>query len=638
MSESTSITSAVLNRPRENGDPTPNRDASEIDEELDSDDEVLYVDTNENKKLEMKFNPLRGIHTEIHCMGLGPRDDNDLEDGMKGWRGKCYGLAFRPVPLGPPCKAVSVQGDGNCLFRAISYALCCDEAYHLDIRRKCVSELMRWGNVRNSGKAWVLPEGFDTAADYVRTRRVDESGTWGTEVEISALAIHFGLPIYTYYRGKWLVYKPDIPEPIVYNEWERYLAYELYPRQGIYLVNEGAHYQPVVCVKAQGSSDCYGFCKHTTLPRGATRCSYCATQDYYKECTRGRRRKRHGGRGRETKLNTKCDRRQIGERDNAEQDAESYSPSTPWVDEDQSDREARSGRLGERREISTNRTPSLTSLGEEDTDIEIHWVHILHSWKKFLEWLGDRWWGDAPFDKITRALNQPTAQNAMIFSEPREPSRLGALCSIAWKGEKDKLRSHAIVLNRGMYTCTDLRGYFDSPTNIAVDLSRLRGLEILSKPRHLMSHKKSYFYDSRIPTQLRNIKDALKGAWWGTYSRRQSLATMESVLRNLTPFHARVGPYGVQLFDLSCGAETRAGIVTASTDATETRGPGYLFEVLTSPDTLGDVVKYKVVFSARGFMVLTEDGKEQLTTPHADIRGVIHHLTKNQKIVLLSRE
>ncbi|KAK2814653.1 hypothetical protein Q5P01_000925, partial [Channa striata] len=194
-----------------------------------------------------------------------------------------------------------------------------------------------------------------------------------------------------------------------------------------------------------------------------------------------------------------------GERDNAEQDAESYSPSTPWVDEDQSDREARSGRLGERREISTNRTPSLTPLGEEDTDIEIHWVHILHSWKKFLEWLGDRWWGDAPFDKITRALNQPTAQNAMIFSEPREPSRLGALCSIAWKGEKDKLRSHAIVLNRGMYTCTDLRGYFDSPTNIAVDLSRLRGLEILSKPRHLMSHKKSYFYDSRIPTQLRNI-------------------------------------------------------------------------------------------------------------------------------------
>ncbi|KAK2812506.1 hypothetical protein Q5P01_000006 [Channa striata] len=456
MSESTSITSAVLNRPRENGDPTPNRDASEIDEELDSDDEVLYVDTNENKKLEMKFNPLRGIHTEIHCMGLGPRDDNDLEDGMKGWRGKCYGLAFRP--------------------------------------------------------------------------------------------------------------------------------------------------------------------------------------DYYKECTRGRRRKRHGGRGRETKLNTKCDRRQIGERDNAEQDAESYSPSTPWVDEDQSDREARSGRLGERREISTNRTPSLTSLGEEDTDIEIHWVHILHSWKKFLEWLGDRWWGDAPFDKITRALNQPTAQNAMIFSEPREPSRLGALCSITWKGEKNKLRSHAIVLNRGMYTCTDLRGYFDSPTNIAVDLSRLRGLEILSKPRHLMSHKKSYFYDSRIPTQLRNIKDALKGAWWGTYSRRQSLATMESVLRNLTPFHARVGPYGVQLFDLSCGAETRAGIVTASTDTTETRGPGYLFEVLTSPDTLGDVVKYKVVFSARGFMVLTEDGKEQLTTPHADIRGVIHHLTKNQKIVLLSRE
>ncbi|KAK2814368.1 hypothetical protein Q5P01_000574 [Channa striata] len=196
-------------------------------------------------------------------------------------------------------------------------------------------------------------------------------------------------------------------------------------------------------------------------------------------------------------------------------------PFNPWVDEDQSDREARSVASGAPR--NQHEPHAFThAAGEEDTDIEIHWVHILHSWKKFLE------------------------------------CRLGALCSIAWKGEKDKLRSHAIVLNRGMYTCTDLRGYFDSPTNIAVDLSRLRGLEILSKPRHLMSHKKSYFYDSRIPTQLRNIKDALKGAWWGTYSRRQSLATMESVLRNLTPFHARVGPYGVQLFDLSCGAETRA--------------------------------------------------------------------------------
>ncbi|KAK2832693.1 hypothetical protein Q5P01_016582 [Channa striata] len=153
-----------------------------------------------------------------------------------------------------------------------------------------------------------------------------------------------------------------------------------------------------------------------------------------------------------------------------------------------------------------------------------------------------------------------------------------------------------------MYTCTNLRGYFDSPTNIVIDMSRLRGLEIMSKPRHLMSHKKSYFYDSCIPTQLRNIKDALKGAW--TYSRRQSL---ESVLRNLTPFHARMGPYGAQLFDLSCGAETRAGIVTASTDAMETRGLEYLFEVLTSLDTLGDVVKYKVVFSAQGFMVTLEN-------------------------------
>ncbi|KAK2856675.1 hypothetical protein Q5P01_005410 [Channa striata] len=442
---------------------------------------------------------------------------------------------------------------------------------------------------------------------------MEELGTWGTEVEILALS---------------------------------------------------GRYRPVVCVKTTDRIRCCSFCKHTNLPCGAKACAFCEPsvpsqlsadgRDYQPDvecydsdigyyepdteryefearyraldsgergCPTGERR-----RGRER------------ERDNAEQDAESYSPSTPWVDVDPSDREARSGRRGELRESSTNRTPSLTALGEEDTDIEIHWVHIVHSWKKFLEWLGDRWCCDAPFDKITRALNQPTAQKAMIISEPREPSRLSALCSIAWKGEKDKLRSHAIVLNRGMYTCTDLRGYFDSPTNIAVNMSRLRGLEILSKPRHLMSHKKSYFYDSRIPTQLRNIKDALKGAWWGIYSRRQSLATMESVLRNLTPFHTHVGPYGVQLFDLSCGGETRAGIVTASTDATETRGPGYLFEVLTSPDTLGDVVKYKVVFSAQRFMVLIEDGKEQLTTPHADIRGVIHHLTKGQKIVLLSRE
>ncbi|KAK2810256.1 hypothetical protein Q5P01_000424 [Channa striata] len=186
-------------------------------------------------------------------MGLGPRDDNDLEDGMKGWRGKCYGLAFRPVPLGPPCKAVSGK-DGNCLFRAISYALCRDA--------------------------------------------------------------------------------------------------------GVSPTSDGS------------------------------------------------------------------------ERDNAGARRGVVQPFNPWVDEDQSDREARRSPGAPRNQHEPH--AFTHAAGEEDTDIEIHWVHILHSWKKFLEWLGDRWWGDARSTR-SHALKSTHGTERHDFLEPREPSRLR--CAVFYRLE-----------------------------------------------------------------------------------------------------------------------------------------------------------------------------------------------------------
>ena len=87
---------------------------------------------------------------------------------------------YRSIPL----KVDVIEGDGNCLFRAISYEVTLSQDHHGFFRMShvvyykliCINlfELRHLNNMNVS--------------EYLTTNQMEISGTWGTEVEVIALA------------------------------------------------------------------------------------------------------------------------------------------------------------------------------------------------------------------------------------------------------------------------------------------------------------------------------------------------------------------------------------------------------------------------------------------------------------------
>ncbi|CAC5396519.1 unnamed protein product [Mytilus coruscus] len=86
--------------------------------------------------------------------------------------------------IGPPTATKTITGDGNCLFRAISYALSNRQEYFGTIRKTIVDHLMRNAEMF---KSFLQPR-FKTVDDHIQTLRMEESNVWGTELEILACA------------------------------------------------------------------------------------------------------------------------------------------------------------------------------------------------------------------------------------------------------------------------------------------------------------------------------------------------------------------------------------------------------------------------------------------------------------------
>eukprot|EP01038_Epipyxis_sp_PR26KG_P004087 gene4087-5835_t len=75
-------------------------------------------------------------------------------------------------------RIIEVEGDGNCLFRAVSHQLYCTEKYHKKLRNLCADHLIEHRKRFES----FCPLNFD---EYIRLIR--ECGTWADDIEIRAL-------------------------------------------------------------------------------------------------------------------------------------------------------------------------------------------------------------------------------------------------------------------------------------------------------------------------------------------------------------------------------------------------------------------------------------------------------------------
>lgn len=77
-----------------------------------------------------------------------------------------------------PCGIFKMKGDGNCFFRAVSYALVGDHEQH-EITRQIITEWMTKNKVK-------IDNHF--GSEYLKESRMEEDGMWATEAEILATA------------------------------------------------------------------------------------------------------------------------------------------------------------------------------------------------------------------------------------------------------------------------------------------------------------------------------------------------------------------------------------------------------------------------------------------------------------------
>ncbi|VDI44625.1 Hypothetical predicted protein [Mytilus galloprovincialis] len=138
--------------------------------------------------------------------------------------------------IGQPTACKTITGDGNCLFRAISYSLSNRQEYFGDIRRAIVDHLIRNAEVF---KSFLQPR-FKTVEEHIQTLRMKENNVWGTELEIVACADLLKTDIYTFFNGTWIKYSSSqINSNNCVND------------QAIYLQHNGDinHYEVVTAVK-----------------------------------------------------------------------------------------------------------------------------------------------------------------------------------------------------------------------------------------------------------------------------------------------------------------------------------------------------------------------------------------------------
>ncbi|CAG2206196.1 unnamed protein product [Mytilus edulis] len=104
--------------------------------------------------------------------------------------------------MGPPSTTKSITGDGNCLFRAISYALSNRQEFFGNIRKAIVDHLIRNAEMF---KSFLQPR-FKTVKEHIHSLQMKENNVWGTELEIIACADLLKTDIYTYYNDSWIKY------------------------------------------------------------------------------------------------------------------------------------------------------------------------------------------------------------------------------------------------------------------------------------------------------------------------------------------------------------------------------------------------------------------------------------------------
>ena len=97
----------------------------------------------------------------------------------------------------------NVYGDGNCLFRAFSYIITGSEHQHLEVRNSLLSYMLSIENFlvgygEDGRYNYLQPFGHTTVQNYIDSRTMNRSGTWGSELEMMCLSHMLNTVVYSF--------------------------------------------------------------------------------------------------------------------------------------------------------------------------------------------------------------------------------------------------------------------------------------------------------------------------------------------------------------------------------------------------------------------------------------------------------
>ncbi|XP_064399479.1 ATP-dependent DNA helicase PIF6-like [Halichondria panicea] len=136
---------------------------------------------------------------------------------------------------------VDTMGDGACMFRAMSVVITGYQRQHITVRRAIVKHMCDFQHLFN-GKHWLIDAGYPDMISYVRATQMDQTRTWGTHLEIFALAHLLERRVFVYSRtagNAWLCHCPSKIDPNIPPPRDK---------KGLYIYHTGDHYKVVTSV------------------------------------------------------------------------------------------------------------------------------------------------------------------------------------------------------------------------------------------------------------------------------------------------------------------------------------------------------------------------------------------------------
>eukprot|EP00102_Acyrthosiphon_pisum_P021598 XP_016658808.1 PREDICTED: uncharacterized protein LOC107883393 isoform X2 [Acyrthosiphon pisum] len=147
---------------------------------VDNVDDVVCTSLSVVDKRRRVFNPIAKPWQILKCAQLKLNLTKVLE--FKG----------RGTFLNKPAETKNIIGDGNCLYRALSYWITGTEDNHMEIRKRIAEVVKTNININH------YIGGDDKIGIYLEKNKIDNNGVWGTDVEIFAAAQLLKTSIYVY--------------------------------------------------------------------------------------------------------------------------------------------------------------------------------------------------------------------------------------------------------------------------------------------------------------------------------------------------------------------------------------------------------------------------------------------------------